>query len=60
MDREHIKIGQLEVVFLAAKGDTDGHADVFELRVPPFVNRSDGMARALVVGTPATLGPELA
>ena len=107
MEKEHIKVGQLEVVFLAAKGDTDGHADVFELRVPPgarvpgahhhagmdevitglegrltyvvgdrvfevgpgdhalaprgvrhyFVNRSDRLARALVVGTPATLGP---
>jgi quercetin dioxygenase-like cupin family protein len=108
MEREHIKVGQMEVVFLAAKGDTSGHADVFELRVPPgakvpgahhhtamdevitgiegvltyvvgdrvfevgpgdhavsprgvrhyFINRSEHMARALVVGTPATLGPE--
>jgi quercetin dioxygenase-like cupin family protein len=108
MEKEHIKVGQLEVIFLAAKDDTGGHADVFELRVPPgarvpgahhhtgmdevitglegqltyvvgdrvfevgpgdhavsprgirhyFVNRSDRMARALVVGTPATLGPE--
>jgi len=107
MEREHIKVGPLEIVFLAAKGDTSGHADVFELRVPPgakvpgahhhvgmdevitgiegvltyvvgdrvfelgpgdhavsprgvhyFVNRSERMARALVVGTPATLGPD--
>jgi quercetin dioxygenase-like cupin family protein len=108
MEKEHIKVGPLEVIFLAAKGDPGGHADVFELRVPPgarvpgahlhagmdevitglegqltyvvgdrvfevgpgdhavsprgvrhyFVNRSDRMARALVVGTPATLGPE--
>jgi quercetin dioxygenase-like cupin family protein len=108
MEKELIKVGQLEVVFLATKGDTDGHADVFELRVPAgakvpgahhhvgmdevitglegvltyvvgdrvfevgpgdhavsprgvrhyFVNRTDRPARALVVGTPATLGPE--
>lgn len=108
MESEHIKVGQLEVVFLASKQHTDGHADVFELRVPPgarvpgahhhvgmdevitglegvltyvvgdevheigpgdhalsprgvrhyFVNRGDRLARALVVGTPATLGPE--
>ena len=32
---ETIAIGPLQVVFFASKGDTDGHADVFELRVPP-------------------------
>lgn len=108
MDKQHVKVGALEIVFLASKGETDGHADVFELRVPPgakvpgahhhvgmdevitglegvltyvvgdtvyelgpgahalsprgvrhyFVNRGDRPARALVVGTPATLGPE--
>jgi quercetin dioxygenase-like cupin family protein len=104
---ESIRLGQLEVVFFAASRDTDGHADVFELRVAPgakvpgphhhagmdevllgvegtltyvvgdqvhqvgpgervfsprgvvhyFANRTDKPARALVIGTPATLGP---
>ncbi len=105
---ESIQVGPIEIVFFAASPDTDGHADVFELRVPPgvkvpgphhhvgmdevllglegtltyvvgdevhlvgpgerafsprgvvhyFVNRTDKLARALVIGTPATLGPQ--
>ena len=104
---EHVQGGQLEVVFFAHKPDTDGHADVFELRVPAqakvpaphfhagmdeviigiegimtyvvgdqvhevgpgerafsprgvlhyFTNRTATTARALIIGTPATLGP---
>ncbi len=107
-DGELIKVGPLEIVFFASKGNTDGHADVFELRVPPgakvpgphyhvgmdevlvglegtlayvvgeevhdigpgarafsprgvlhyFVNRTAKPARALVIGTPANLGPQ--
>jgi mannose-6-phosphate isomerase-like protein (cupin superfamily) len=107
-EAETIKVGQLEIVFFAAKSDTDGHADVFELRVPAgakvpgahyhvgmdevlvgvegtltyvvgeevhdigpgdrafsprgvlhyFVNRTKSPARALVIGTPANLGPQ--
>jgi len=34
-DGEHIRIGQLEIVFFADKGDTDGHMDLYEVRVPP-------------------------
>jgi uncharacterized cupin superfamily protein len=105
---EHIKVGALEIVFLAKKEDTAGNADVFELRVPAgakvpgphlhvdidevilgvegvityvvgeqvfdlhpgeralsprgivhyFVNRGTVPARALIVATPARLGPE--
>jgi len=32
---EHIRLGQLEVVFLATGADTDGHMDLYEVRVPP-------------------------
>jgi quercetin dioxygenase-like cupin family protein len=32
---ESIKLGQLEVVFLAHGGDTDGHMDLYEVRVAP-------------------------
>ena len=32
---ERIQVGQLEVIFFAKKRDTDGHADVFEIRIPP-------------------------
>jgi quercetin dioxygenase-like cupin family protein len=32
---EHIRLGQMEVVFLAQSADTDGHMDLFELRVAP-------------------------
>ena len=105
---ERIQVGQLEIVFYAAKGDTAGNADVFELRVPPgakvpgahhhvdvdevvfglegemtyvigdvphrvtpgqrhfspqgvthrFTNRTDRMARVLIIATPARMGPE--
>jgi quercetin dioxygenase-like cupin family protein len=34
-DKEHIKLGQLEVVFLAHGGDTDGHMDLYEVLVAP-------------------------
>ena len=32
---EHIQLGQLAVVFLAKGSDTQGHADVYEVQVPP-------------------------
>jgi uncharacterized cupin superfamily protein len=32
---EHIQLGQLAVVFLAKGADTHGHADVYEVHVPP-------------------------
>ena len=32
---EHIRLGQLEVVFFAHATDTDGHMDLYEVRVPP-------------------------
>jgi uncharacterized cupin superfamily protein len=32
---EHIQVGQLAVVFLAKGTDTHGHADVYEVHVPP-------------------------
>jgi quercetin dioxygenase-like cupin family protein len=34
-DGEHIKLGQLEVVFFATGSDTDGHMDLYEVRVAP-------------------------
>ena len=32
---EHIRLGQLEVVFFAHGADTDGHMDLYEVRVAP-------------------------
>ncbi len=34
-DGEHISLGQIEIVFLADKNDTDGHMDLYEVRVAP-------------------------
>src|SRR5690349_166647 len=35
MQQEQIRIGQLEVIFFASGESTGGHADVFEVVVPP-------------------------
>jgi len=32
---EHIRLGQIEVIFLANARDTDGHMDLYEVRVAP-------------------------
>lgn len=32
---EHIQVGQLSILFLAKGADTQGHADVYEVTVPP-------------------------
>lgn len=34
LEGERIRVGQLEVVFYADRGRTDGHADVYEVVVP--------------------------
>ena len=34
LEGERIRVGQLEVVFYAHRGQTDGHADVYEVIVP--------------------------
>ena len=34
-DGEHIHLGQIEIVFFAQGEDTDGHLDLYEVRVAP-------------------------
>jgi quercetin dioxygenase-like cupin family protein len=34
LEGERIRVGQLEVVFYAHRGHTDGHADVYEVVIP--------------------------
>lgn len=34
IDAEHIRMGQLEIIFFASEESTRGHADVFEVVVP--------------------------